>query len=333
MSCEKTEKSIFFSSLAITATTLVALYSNAIFMIMFFVCCVINANSVCKNGFLKTVIINFCTTVFCAVGCIISPHMSLHDMLILPLIIIPGITMGFSFTKKCAFKDILVYQIAFYFLFFIAILAGLRFFYDFDMTKELREITVTGFGEQIGILKNFSSDFNINYEDVESQIFNMLYVVLPGTIPFGVFLISIAAFLIQYAFCRGFCAKYFIKTSTFLDGFDTFKVGIPTNVVFVLSLITAFLDSSMFIVMISINIAMIILVLYLVETLSLIEHKLKVLGQNAIKRKIIIFIIMITSLVFSTLLPIINVFYIFIILGITDSIFDFRKLNAKKVIK
>ena len=75
---------------------------------------------------------------------------------------------------------------------------------------------------------------------------------------------------------------------------------------------------------------MINLFLYYSVGISIIEFKLKEKNIVPIARVLIIVVTLIITIIFGLILPVVNLIYVFIFVGILDSIFDFRKLKNNK---
>ena len=206
-----------------------------------------------------------------------------------------------------------------------------KFIFEFNIASELREIFLNNFNDNLSILKSLSPEAAEQLKNSEHQIFNTLYVLVPGILPFVFSLVFIFTFLLQYAMSKIVCTGYFVRSSHFQDGFESFKPGIVTNIVLAFMIMTILFETSNNMVMICLNIAIIILMLYYITTISYIEFKFKQRGYYAGKRFGLIAAIVAISVVSSLFLPVINMIYIFVFFGFLDSIFDFRKLNVKKV--
>lgn len=331
MSVRNNGTNIFITALFILISAFMSKYSMLIFMISFFLVCALNSYSVCNYGADKTVYINVSAVIFYVVASFFNKTLIITDIAQLCVILLPGIITGACFKKKLAFKDTMIAVLGFYFLVLLGVLCVCKYKFNMDITGQLRDVTTRNFTDQLSVIRSLYPDFSSYITSMEYQIFNTLYVLLPGIIPFATGLVLVFAFLLQYALSKMACTRYLIHEASFQDGFDTFKLGLVTNIAFALFVVTILFEKSAMVVMICVNAALFILLLYFVSALSFIEYKFKARAFYPGKRLALTALILIVSLITSTIVPIVNFIYIFIFFGFLDSIFDFRKLNAKKV--
>ena len=150
---------------------------------------------------------------------------------------------------------------------------------------------------------------------------------MPGVIPFVVIMCIIITTFIQYAICKSVINSYFIKQSNFADGFEKFKLTFISAIVFLISFLLNNSGINDMLSMIALNVFMIIFILYIMEAASVLYYKLK---QSITSRALRVFLfctIVTLALITSAFFPIVNIFYVFVFIGLTDSIFDYRKLG------
>ncbi len=331
MSKKSTATFQIISAVFMILSVFLSRYSGLMFFVSFFINSALISYIICQFPVLNTLCILLSSVVFFGVTSFINHTASLSDIFILGLLFVPGCVLGISFKTKQTFKDTFIIAMTVDFLILTVSVFVCKFVFEFDITSELRAVFLDNFSDNLSILKSLSPDIAVQLKNSEHQIFNTLYILVPGILPFAFSVIFVFAFLLQYAISKMVCMGYLVRCSHFQDGFDSFRPGIVTNIVLAFMIMTILFETSNNIVMICLNIALIILMLYFITTLSYIDFKFKQRGYYAGRRFGLIAAICVISVVSSLFLPIINMIYIFVFFGFLDSIFDFRKLNIKKV--
>ncbi len=330
MSVKNTGTRVFFITVLIVLSVFASKYSPLLFILSLFLVPALNSYITCSSTLSAVVYTNTAAIIFGVVSSWISGAFSFFDLLSYLYLIIPGMIIGLSFKNKQSFKNIMVYSIAFDFLMLIVILAVVKFGFNFNLTKEIQNTIVALYDEYLDIFKSLSPISAKELNDVRHALFEVMYIGIPGTVPFVASVMFMFTFLLRYAICKITCMKQLVNSGNFADGFDTFRLGIVTNISMLIFLFFSFFGDSRLFSLMCANCVLFILMLYFVGALSFIEYRLKSGICYPIRRFAILIVIMAATLILTLQAPIVNFLYIFILIGITDSLFDFRKLKNKK---
>lgn len=330
MSVKNTGVRCFFITILIMLSVFASKYSSLLFVVSLFLVPALNSHITCKCSFVTAVYADISAIIFGIVSSLISDTFSYFDLMTYLYIIIPGMIIGLSFKNKKSFKDIMIYSLAFDFLMLIGILAIVKFGFGFNLTKEIQNTIVALYDEYIDIFKALYPASAKELDNVRNTLFEAMYIGIPGIVPFVASVLFMFTFLLKYAMCKIACMKQLITSGNFADGFDTFRPGIVTNISMLIFLFFSFFGDSIFFSLMCANCVLFILMLYFVGALSFIEYKLKASIFYPLRRFAILVAILVVTFILTLQAPIVNFLYIFILIGITDSLFDFRKLKNKK---
>lgn len=318
-------------TLLLILCTFISRYNVLVHFVSIFFISAAVSYCICNFSFLKTLYMSGCAIIFYVVASFANRSFVPADAITLSVLFLPGFALGLSFKAKFSFRDTFFIVLLIYALILIASLAISKLVYGINITAQIRDIFLGDFDDNINILTSISPEAFEQLKTNEHQIFNALYIFMPGLIPFIFGVVFVITSLIQYGISKMLCMKYLIQSCAFKDGFDCFRPGIVTNITLVLMIITVMYETSQNAAMICINAVLIILLIYFVTTLSLIEHKLKQHGLYPGKRFAILAAVVVLALIFSLVVPVVNFIFIFVFLGFLDSLLDFRKLKIKKV--
>ena len=322
---------IIVKSMLIIALAYFSQYNFFMCIVAVFLMPAIISSFICNYGLLKAIYTSVSAIIFCILITLTKKeNVIFFNAFLLLCILTPGILIGICFEKKRSFSDTLVLNSAFDCFMFFLVLIVVKFVYNTSIADEIQGFFTDTFSDQIMLIKSLYPSYSEHIDEIEHQIFNTIYVALPGIVPFVVAASSIAIFAIKYAICKSACASLMIKKNIFADGFDTFHISVVTDVVLALALIGLFTSTSMKWLMICINIILIILVLAFITFVAIIDFKLKERFHNTSKRIFTLAGIFLLSIAISLFMPVVNFVYVFILFGILDSFFDFRKLACKK---
>ncbi len=255
---------------------------------------------------------------------------ALINLIITAILIIPGVICAYLFKTKKSFACILFSTCLFDFMLLIGALAYTKYYLEINFYTLIREEIILTYEQTLPLIKSLSKDMSQVFEQNEKEIFNMMYKFIPSLTPFFVSTFIIFGNLIKYAFCKMKCNSYLIRETKFIDGFDSLRMNAKSNICLAVCILVLLLSTSDNTMMIFTNTVLCILTVYYVAGLSFIEFKLKQKSVHQGLRLIYILFIVIASLILSFVLPVINLIYIMIFIAFLDSIFDFRKLKAKK---
>ncbi len=322
---------IIIHSVLIIALSYFSQYSYTMYIVALFAMPAIISLFICNYGISKAIYANISAFVFCVIIAMTRNDTSIPiTALLLLFALIPGIIIGICFTKKYSFTDLMIINTAFDCIVLLFMLILAKFLYNASISSEIQSIFSETFSDQILIIKSVYPAYAEQIDAMEHEIFNAIYIALPGMIPFAAALASITLYIVRYAICKSVIKRCLVENNIFSDGFDTFRPGIVTNIALAVAIFGIVVATSMKWFMIFANIILIILALYFVTFVSIVEFRLKEHMHNTAKRVFTIITIFVISILISIFMPIINFVYIFILIGILDSFFDFRKLSEKK---
>lgn len=318
-------------TLAMVFSAFISKYNTLILLASIFFISTLVSYSICNFSLIKAVCMSGCAVIFYTVTSFVKHSLAPNDAITLCMLFLPGLVIGISFRAKLSFRDTFFLAVVIDSLILIGLFAVSKYFYKLDITAQIRNTFLADFDDKLNLLKSLSPEVFEQIKSNEHQIFNALYILMPGLIPFASALFFVFFFLVQYGISKLACMEYIIRSNSFNDGFDTFRPGIVTNITMILMFITIMYETSQKVVMVCINLALFIMMMYFITTLSFIEHKLKQRGLYPGKRFGIMIAVIVLTIVFSVIVPVVNFVFIFVFFGFLDSLFDFRKLKIKKV--
>lgn len=246
------------------------------------------------------------------------------------MVVLPGFICGLLISKKACVRDVII-TVAFTVIIFpLLALAYAKYTAGFDFTKEMTEFFNTVFYEQFDLIKSVYPEFDEIFSTNKSEIFSMISIAIPGLIPAVAAMIAMIYSVLIFMFSKVMLKQKLIANSFFIQGLDSFYIPKINTTVLILLIVLLFLETNSLMMMAIINVFVIILGLFMLEGLSLIDSKLKHRIPNSIIRFIALIGIIIALSVASAIMPILNPFFALSIVGISDSINDYRKINSNK---
>ena len=242
-------------------------------------------------------------------------------------IAVSGIMLGICFVKKFSFKRALIVLTGFYTVCSAVVFAALKYIFDINITEIFRAFFVEAYSLFFETLQMYNPQLSSAISIPEYDLFNIFYSVMPGLVPYFTIAVSIFTSLVQYTISKSTLTSALIDNSDFFDGFEKFKLSVVSAVFFLLTFLlnTSGIDNMLS--MINLNVFLSIATLYIIEAISLIYFSLKKSVISRALRILMVVGIVIFSFVISSLFPIINIVYLFIFVGLSDSIFNYRKLG------
>ena len=327
MTTKNTPVNPFLITVAIMLLTLFSMHAAPVFVVSLFPIPVLNAYHICNHSARYAFYADLAAVIFYMVTSVITRICDVSDIASIAFLIFPGISIGLCFKKNLSFKETMFFTVLGDCIIFIIALAVMKYALNINITSELRDVIVETFDLQTDILKNVYPEVASAFTKFGFQIFSLMYQALPGLVPIAVLTTFLFLELIRYAFCKIACRGYFITSSSFADGFDTFRVGLTTNIALILAGILMISSSSAKISIAGTNVILFIFILYFITAISNIEYKLKYKIRYPATRFLMIVFIMIAAIILTAIVPVANFVYIFIFFGFMDSLLDFRKLN------
>ena len=297
MSVKNTGARCFFMTILIVLSVFASKYGSLLFVVSLFLVPALNSYIICKYSLVTAVYTNIAAIIFGIVSSWISGTFSYFDSITYLHIIIPGMIIGLSFKNKKSFKDIMTYSLAFDFLMLIVILAIVKFGFSFNLTKEIQNTIVALYDEYLDIFKSLYPTSAKELDNVRHTLFEAMYVGIPGIVPFVASVLFAFTFLLRYAICKITCMKQLITSGNFADGFDTFRLGIVTNISMLIFLFFSFFGDSRIFSLMCANCVLFILMMYFVGALSFIEYKLKATIFYPIRRFAILVAILVVTFI------------------------------------
>ncbi len=331
MSKQKNTANIIINTLSLIVLTTLSMYYIPVCIVSLFLIPALISRMICNWGLPKSILAGLTAIIFCIVYSL-TGTMGLEYTSIISsmLFLFPGYIIGISYRKSLKFAETLSASVALDFIVSAALIAYCKYGLGVNLTEQLRGNMTDFLFSQIDIIASLYPDTASQLADTEGQIFSTMYVVTPGLIPFCIFVSSIIMFLPRYMLSKSFCNKYLIENSKFSGGFDTFSAGIVTFVAYLICIAGITLSTSNLWFMVFFSAFLCISCIYILVALSIIDFKLKAKTYSAQKRYLLLFLIMILFILLCVVMPVINPIYIFLLIGITDTFFDIRKLKPKK---
>jgi len=330
MDKEKKQGSIYLFAIIILLSCFVADTNSFSYLIMFVLVPVFVGYVLCTNSARDFIFVFISAILFPVIMKLSHGFSVVPSIISTTLLLIPGVILGFSIKSKKDFKYTFVIHMIYDFSLLLIALGIIRFGYNINITEVIRDTISETFNLNIGIIRSLYPQAISVFENNEHQIFEAIYIGLPGYIPFFASIIFMFIFLLRYALCKVFFIRYLITNEVFSGGFDTFKNDVVTNCFALIMLFLSYVSETPVFAMLCLNAFFIVVLLYFIGGISVLEHKLKDKIHHPGKRLAAIIGIFVLLLIFGIFLPVVNFVYIFVFLGFADSLFDFRKLNAKK---
>lgn len=310
--------------------TMFSAHSLLFFSLSIFIVPVLISYIICNHCLRHAIYTAVSSTIFYMTTAVVTKICAPEDIFKIAFLMLPGFSIGLCFTKQGGFRETMFFSVFADSVVFLVLLAVSKYLLKFNLTQEIRDAIVFVFDAQSEILKNIAPDIGEIFSQYGFEIFNIMYLMLPGLVPFSILTIFIIIALVRYAFAKIVCAEFFVRTSKFTDGFDTFRVGLVTNIVLIISGVVMLSTSSAKLSIACTNIVLVVFLLYFVTAISNIEYKLKYKIRYPSTRFLVITFIIICAILLTTMFPVANFFYIFVFFGFMDSLFDFRRLNINK---
>lgn len=258
---------------------------------------------------------------------IFADNLSIYGLIYSVFIVTSGLVIGFNHIKKTSFNSFLI-SLGFYYTVCAMILfAAIKYMFQVDVTAIVRFYFVETYNMFYEVIKLYNPNLLSTIGIHEYELFNTLYCIMPGIVPFMAIMLIVLTCFIQYAICKLVINNYLIKKSSFADGFDKFKLTFISAIVFLISFLINNSNINNMLCMVALNIFMIISMLYIMEAAAILYYKLKQSITARALRMLLFCVIVVFLFVISAFFTIVNIFYVFIFIGLTDSIFDYRKLG------
>jgi len=246
------------------------------------------------------------------------------------MLIVPGFICGLLISKRAKVRDTII-AVAFAVIIFPLIsLAYAKYSEGFNLTGEIADIFNTVFYEQFDLIKSVYPEFDDALSGNRAEIFSMLSIMIPGIIPSVAIIIAIIYSVLIYMFSKAMLRRKMIENSFFIQGLDNFYIPKANATVLIVLIVFLFLETNLLLMMTIINVFAVLIGLFMLEGLSFVDYKLKHHIPLAFVRFIALIGIVIGLSVISAIMPILNPVFALSILGISDSINDYRKINANK---
>lgn len=331
MSQQNKTSNLIISTVILMLITLVSQVNIVASLAGIFIIPAVVAFVFCNYGILKSVFSTMAVLVFCAINICIGYIDAFPILIVFAFVsVILGYVIGISFSKGYNFSYTLTVSVAIDFIILIIAVAYCRCILKLDITQEIQNTVSENFFANFDVIKSLLSQTDIHIDEYEEQLFNTLYITLPGLLPFVSFLVSIFVFMIRYFVSKALCRKYLITAEKFTVGFDIFSPGRGTLIFLGVCALGITLSTTNKWMMIFFCSALCVLTLYMLSAFAVIDFKLKEFVSSTAKRVIIMVLICFVLVILSTVLPVLNPFYILAFLGLTDTIFDYRKIRSKK---
>lgn len=316
---------------ALIVCTFLSMYSATFSLICLFVVPMCVSYSIYTYNISTAVYPIVTSIVFNLICSFLMPTLTLeYASFTLVTLLVPGIIIGFCFKKKFNFNSTMLACLGFECILLLASFAVVKYVYKINITQTLRENLYFFYYEQVGTLTKLNPEFSQIVDTYQSEIITAIHTIIPGIIPFVAIVLIVIETALKYCLCKIFNTKLMISDSNFSDGFDKFNLPSLTGIVTLICVCISLLSDSNNTIMFATNVIMINLFLYYSVGISIIEFKLKEKNIVPIARVLIIVVTLIITIIFGLILPVVNLIYVFIFVGILDSIFDFRKLKNNK---
>lgn len=243
---------------------------------------------------------------------------------------LPGFLVGASFKRNLSFKHTMLFLLGFDLAVISISLAFLKYYLNINIFSEIKSVTLEAYDLTTTFLKHYQNEYGLTELPDKLEFMSIFYTIIPGLVPFGLILSSMFTSLIKYFLCKKICRRALIQNTSFFDGADGFKVTAVTNIFFVISLLIYFVNINNTLSMICINILLIISTLYIFESISIITYKIRQKVLSGVRSGFLVVLIIFATFIVSIYIPVINPFYVGILVGFLDSLFDFRKLDYNK---
>lgn len=331
MSRQKNSSNIIINTLSLLVLTTLSIHYFPLYLVCVFLIPAIISKMICNHGLSKSLLAGISIIIFVIVYVLTGvTAIKYTAVLQAVLIILPGYILGISFSKSLKFSETLTSSIAIDFIISALFIAYYKYILNINLAEEMRNNMSDVFFNQIDLISALYPEAASQLSDAKGQVFRIMYVVTPGIVPFFIFLSSILLFLPKYMLSKAFCKKYLIENCKFQGGFDTFSVGIITFIAFLICIAGMTLSTSNLGFMVFLCAFLCISFIYMLVALSIIDFKLKTKTRSTQKRYLMLLLIIILLVILCAVMPVINPIYIFLLIGITDTFFDIRKLKPKK---
>lgn len=322
---------LIINGVIILILTVLAHNNGIAYIAALFVIPALISRLLCVHGVLAAVLTATAALVFQFVSAITTGNENfLFNSCLSLAVVLPGFVIGYCFKNKKPFSDMLVISAGIDFIFLLAALLAMKYFANINLTSEIRSVFSDTFTEYFEIIASVYPEAGLQFAQMENELYNTLYIAVPGLLPFSVFAVSVLMFLIKYAVSKNLCASYLVESGNFISGFDTFSLGLVTSIAFAFFVVCFIMSTSNMWLMIFLNAVLFVLLLYIIVTISIVDFKLKERIRSPFKRYCALFSMAVLSIIITAFIPIINPIYVFIIIGVLDSFVDFRKLRTKK---
>ena len=256
-----------------------------------------------------------------------TDNLSFYGLIYSVFTVISGLVIGTNHIKKTSYKTFLICVGTYYTICSLMFFAVVKYLLRFDVTNFVRFYFVESYNMVFEALRVYYPSLLSTIAIPEYELFNTFYCVMPGMVPFMTIMSIIFTTFVQYGICKLLINNYFIKNLNFSDGFEKFKLTFFSAIVFLISFLINSSNINNILSMVSLNVFMIIFMLYIMEAASILYYKLKQSITSRAFRILLFCVIAVFSIAISVFVPVVNIFYIFVFIGLTDSIFDYRKLG------
>lgn len=243
---------------------------------------------------------------------------------------LPGLVCGICISMKLKIRDTLIAVAASHIIMPIILLVYLRLGLKLNLSEIISDAVTTNFVRQFEVIKSVYPELSEYYTLDSGELLPWLAIVIPGIIPGFLIIICFVLSVYLTVVSRGLCRRFFVRNCSFSEGLDCFAMPKSTVLVIAGTMVLSAISEQNIVQMAAVNIILVLFSLYALEGLSLAEYALKQQNLNALLRLFSMLIIVIVSTVLSAFIPIINAPFVLILIGISDSAADFRKLNTNK---
>ncbi len=244
--------------------------------------------------------------------------------------VIPGIVCGIAFLKKACVRNA-VFAVTFSVVVFpLLYLAYVKYAVNFNIAEFFSTTVTQTLNKYFLLIKSIYPDAVQNISGNETEIFSLLGIYIPGLVPCILILLSFVYSAFVYWLAKKVCRRSMISNSFFIQGLDSFFMPRITAVMLLFSMIIMFIDTDNITYMMFLNVIIIIFMMYAFEGLSFIEYKLNQKNYAFFLRVLLIFGLLIALTVISTLVPLLNAFFVLAFIGMTDSAQNLRKNGFNK---
>lgn len=244
--------------------------------------------------------------------------------------VVPGLFCGICLSKKLPARSTLFITAFSVAVFPILLLAYVKYSLKFNISDYFSDTFIQYVNNYLLLVKSIYPETADMLSGKESEIFSFVAIYLPGIIPCFVIMLCLiyAAFVCWLG--KTACRRTMICNSDFVQGLDMFFLPKITALFLLVSMIFLFLDTDNITFMLFLNAIIVIFTLYAFEGFSFLVYKLRQKNYRFFLRVIIIVGIFAALAILSAFMPILNAFFVFAFVGMSDSANDFRRCGYNK---